>query len=372
MSRPLCACIPLAGQFTWAAMKALVLAGGKGTRLRPITHTSAKQLIPIANKPILMYGLEAIARAGIREVGMVVGDTAADIKAAVGDGAALGLKVTYIPQDAPRGLAHAVWIAKDFMAGEPFLMFLGDNLIKDPLKPLVQRFEREKPNALLLLAPVPNPSAFGVAELSGDRILRLVEKPKNPPSNLALVGVYLFDAGVFDVIPKLKPSGRGELEITEAIQMLLESGRKVVYQKIAQWWKDTGKKEDLLEANRFVLMEMSGDEIIGDTKDCDIRGPVRVGRGSKLVRCRITGPCVIGEDCRLEDAVIGPFTSISSKCRIVKTEIHHSILMEEVDLENLPGTLADSLLGRGVRISRDGSRVGSLRLMLGDQGEIQL
>ncbi|MBI4178045.1 glucose-1-phosphate thymidylyltransferase [bacterium] len=353
-------------------MKALVLAGGKGTRLRPITHTSAKQLIPIANKPILLYGLEAIAAAGIREVGMIVGDTADDIRAAVGDGSSLGLKVTYIPQDEPRGLAHAVWIAKDFMSGEPFLMFLGDNLIKDSLKPLVERFERDKPHAIILLAPVPNPSAFGVAELSGERIVRLVEKPKNPPSNLALVGVYLFDKTVFDVIPKLKPSWRGELEITEAIQMLLDEGKTVVYRKIEQWWKDTGKKEDLLEANRFVLMEMSKDEILGETESCQIRGPVKIGRGTKLVRCRVTGPCIIGENCHLEDAVIGPFTSISFKSRIIKTEIHHSILLEEVRLENLPKPLTDSLLGRGVQISRDGTREGSLILMLGDQGEVQL
>lgn len=354
------------------AMKALVLSGGKGTRLRPITHTSAKQLIPIANRPILFYGLQAIASAGITEVGMIVGDTAPDIRAAVGDGSAFGIRVTYIPQDAPLGLAHAVWTAREFLQGSPFLMFLGDNLIKDPLGPLVGRFERERPAALLLLAPVPNPSAFGVVELSGDRIVRLVEKPKNPPSNLALVGVYLFDSCIFEIIPKLKPSGRGELEITEAIQMLLESGKKITYQKIEQWWKDTGKKEDLLEANRFVLKEMNGDEVLGTTEDCEIRGPLRVGRGTALKRCSITGPCVIGENCYLEDATVGPFTSISSKVRITRSEVHHSILMEEVVLSNLPKPLTDSLLGRGVRITRDSMREGSLRFMLGDQGEIQL
>lgn len=353
-------------------MKGLVLAGGKGTRLRPITHTSAKQLIPIANKPILAYGLEAIAQAGIRDVGMIVGDTAADIRAAVGDGSKFGVKVTYIPQDAPLGLAHAVWTARDFLGRDPFLMFLGDNLIKDSLAPLVTRFEREKPGALLLLAPVPNPSAFGVVELSGDRIVRLVEKPKDPPSNLALVGVYLFDPCILEVIPKLKPSWRNELEITEAIQMLLETGRKIVYQKIEQWWKDTGKKEDLLEANRFVLKEMNNDEILGDTKDCAIHGPVHIGRGSKLSRCRITGPCIIGENCVLEDATIGPFTSIAAGARIMRSEIHHSILMEDVELSNLPRPLTDSLLGRGVRIQRDVAVEGSFRLMVGDQGEIQM
>lgn len=353
-------------------MKGLVLAGGRGTRLRPITHTSAKQLIPIANRPILAYGLEAIAAAGIREVGIIVGDTAADIRAAVGDGSAFGLKVTYIPQDAPLGLAHAVWTARDFIDGSPFLMFLGDNLIKDSLRPLVERFEREQPGALLLLAPVPNPSAFGVVELSGDRIVRLIEKPKNPPSNLALVGVYLFDPVILDVIPKLKPSWRNELEITEAIQMLLEDDRKIIYQKISQWWKDTGKKEDLLEANRFVLKEMTGDVILGTVEQSDVHGPVQIGAGSRLVRCRVTGPCVIGENCYLEEATIGPFTSISSNARITRSEIHHSILMEEVELSNLPRPLTDSLLGRGVRIVRDSACEGSFRLMLGDQGEIQL
>ncbi len=353
-------------------MKALVLAGGKGTRLRPITHTSAKQLIPIANKPILVYGLEALAAAGIRQVGMIVGDTAQSIREAVGDGHALGIEVTYLPQDAPLGLAHAVWTARDFLGQDPFLMFLGDNLIKDPLKPLVDRFLREQPNALLLLAPVPNPSAFGVVELAGDRIVRLIEKPKVPPSNLALVGVYLFDSEILRVIPKLKPSWRNELEITEAIQMLLDEKRRIVYQKIEQWWKDTGKKEDLLDANRFVLKEMSGDEILGDIVQSVIHGPVRIGKGTRVVKSRITGPCVIGENGLIEDAAIGPFTSIAANAKIVRTEIHHSILMEDVTLADLPRPLTDSLLGRGVQIERDNLRGGSFRMMVGDQGEIQL
>lgn len=356
-------------------MKALVLAGGRGTRLRPITHTSAKQLIPIANKPILAYGLEAIAKAGITEVGMVVdrhSPSASDIRAALGDGSAFGLKITYIPQESPLGLAHAVWTAREYLGRDPFLMFLGDNLIKDSLAPLVDLFRRENPAALLLLAPVPNPSAFGVVELSGSRIVRLVEKPQNPPSNLALVGVYLFSSGIFDVIPKLKPSGRNELEITEAIQMLVDSGQKILHRKIEQWWKDTGKKEDLLEANRFVLKEMDTDDVRGTVEDCDIHSPVHVGAAGRLTRCRITGPCVIGENCVLEDATIGPFTSISSNARISRSEIHNSILMQDVVLSNLPRPLTDSLLGRGVRITRDSMREGSLRLMLGDQGEIQL
>lgn len=353
-------------------MKALVLAGGRGTRLRPITHTSAKQLIPIANRPILAYGLDAIAQAGIREVGMIVGDTAEDIRAAVGDGSAFGLRVTYIPQDAPSGLAHAVWTAREYIGDSPFLMFLGDNLIKDSLKPLVDRFEKERPAALLLLAEVANPSSFGVVELSGERIVRLVEKPKVPPSNLALVGVYLFDKRIFDVIPKLKPSWRNELEITEAIQLLVDGGHVILHRKIEQWWKDTGRKEDLLEANRFVLKEMTADEILGEVNACDIRSPVKIGRGSKLTRCRITGPCVIGDGCVLEDATIGPFTSISSNVQITRSEVHHSILMDHVILSHLPRPLTDSLLGRGVRIERDVSCEGSLRLMVGDQGEIQL
>lgn len=353
-------------------MKALVLSGGKGTRLRPITHTSAKQLIPIANKPILAYGLEAIAAAGIRDVGIIVGDTAADIRAAVGDGAAFGIRVTYIPQSAPLGLAHAVLTAKDFLGRSPFLMFLGDNLIKDPLKPLVERFSRERPSALLLLAPVPNPSAFGVVKLSGNRIVKLIEKPKKPPSDLALVGVYLFDSSILDVIPKLKPSARGELEITEAIQMLVESGRTILHHKIEQWWKDTGKKEDLLEANRFVLKEMTGDEILGKQEKCEIRGPLHVGKGTMMKRCRITGPCVIGDNCILEDATIGAFCSISSNVRITRSEIHHSIILQDAVISNLPRPLTDSIVGRGVHISRDSAVDGSLRIMVGDQGEIQL
>ncbi|MCC6485153.1 MAG: glucose-1-phosphate thymidylyltransferase [Armatimonadetes bacterium] len=353
-------------------MKALILSGGKGTRLRPITHTSAKQLVPVANKPILFYTIEAVVAAGVREVGIVVGDTHQEIRDSCGDGSRWGCRITYIQQDAPLGLAHAVKIAEDFIAGEPFVMYLGDNLIRDGIINLAEEFEREKPNAQILLAHVPNPTEFGVAELEGNRVVRLVEKPKEPKTDLALVGVYMFDRTVFEAVNSIKPSWRGELEITDAIQYLVDTGRTVHSHIIGGWWKDTGKREDMLEANRLMLEDLEP-SLGGQIDDASvIHGRVVVGDGSEIVRSTIRGPVIIGANCKITDAYIGPFTSINDNAVVTNSEIEHSIILEDCCIENLEARMEDSLLGRNVRVCRDDSKPRAYRFMLGESSDVSV
>jgi glucose-1-phosphate thymidylyltransferase len=351
-------------------MKGLILSGGKGTRLRPITHTSAKQLVPVANKPVLFYGLEALADAGIRDIGIVVGDTQAEIRAAVGDGSAWGVRVTYIEQDAPRGLAHAVLISESFLGDEPFVMYLGDNLLKHSIARFVQEFEREKPAAQILLARVPDPQMFGVAELQGGRVVRLVEKPKKPTSDLALVGVYMFSKAVFESVKRIKPSARNELEITEAIQDLIDRGLEVRPHIVEGWWKDTGKLEDLLEANRLILDTI--DRRIEGTVDADSRveGKVIVERGATIERSVVRGPVIIGADAHVSGAYIGPFTAIGNGVELKDTEIEHSIVLEGAKITDLGTRIEDSLIGRNVRIFRLPVRPSAYRFMLGDNSEV--
>ncbi len=352
-------------------MKALILAGGKGTRLRPITFSMAKQLVPVANKPVLFYGLEAIAEAGIREVGMIVGDTAAEIQHAVGDGSHWGVQVTYIPQPEPLGLAHAVLTAEPFLKDEPFLMYLGDNIVTSSVKPLVEAFETRKPNALILLAEVPNPQEFGVAELQGERVVRLIEKPKHPPSNLALVGVYLFDKHIFEAARAIQPSWRGELEITDAIQYLIDRGYTVESQQISGWWKDTGSLDALLEANRLVLEDLqpANEGVLEDTQ---LHGRVAIGAGSVLKRCTVRGPAIIGANCHLEDCYIGSFTAIGDGVRLVGCEIEYSIVLEGSSVENIETRIEGSLLGKNVSVRGGAKRPRTLRLMLGDSSLVEI
>jgi len=351
-------------------MKGLILSGGKGTRLRPITHTRAKQLVPVANKPVLFYGLEALADAGIRDIGIVVGDTQAEIRAAVGDGSAWGVRVTYIEQDAPRGLAHAVLISESFLGDEPFVMYLGDNLLKHSIARFVQEFDREKPAAQILLARVPDPQMFGVAELQGGRVVRLVEKPKKPTSDLALVGVYMFGKAVFESVKRIKPSARNELEITEAIQDLIDRGLEVRPHIVEGWWKDTGKLEDLLEANRLILDTI--DRRIDGTVDADSRveGKVIVERGATIERSVVRGPVIIGADAHVSGAYIGPFTAIGNGVELKDTEIEHSIVLEGAKITDLGTRIEDSLIGRNVRIFRLPVRPSAYRFMLGDNSEV--
>jgi glucose-1-phosphate thymidylyltransferase len=373
-------------------VKALVLAGGRGTRLRPITHTSAKQLVPVANKPVLFYGLEAIRDAGITEVGIVVSDprellrpdhrtgetttvmvnTQAEIRAAVGDGSAFGLRVTYIEQEAPLGLAHAVLIAEPFLGQEPFVMYLGDNLIKDGITPFVREFEAERPDAQILLARVHHPSDFGVAELDGDRVVRLEEKPARPRSDLALVGVYLFDRCVFDAVKAIRPSQRGELEITEAIQHLIRTGKRVRSHVISGWWKDTGKVEDMLEGNRMMLGGLEAATEGSVDAASALEGPIRIGPGAVVRRSRLRGPLVIGANSRVADAYVGPFTSIGEGVELSHCEIENSIVLTGSRVLDVPVRIEASLIGRDVVVTADRRRPRAHRLTLGDSSRVEL
>ncbi len=351
-------------------MRALVLSGGEGSRLRPITHTNAKQLIPIANKPILFSALEAVRDAGITDAGIIVGSTAAEIRAAVGDGAAWGLSVTYIPQEAPLGLAHAVLTARDYVAGEPFVMYLGDNVLLEGITRFVEGFERHRPNAQIFLARVPEPERFGVAVLEGDRVVKLVEKPRERLSGLALVGVYLFDDTVLEAAEAIRPSWRGELEITDAIQYLIDTGRTVRAEMVSGWWKDTGRPEDLLEANRMMLSTLSP-RVDGDVDDAStLEGIVVVERGAKVVRSTVHGPAIVGEDSLVEESEIGPNVSLSSGCAVTGSTIEDSIVMEGCKVAGVRG-LAGSLLGRNVE-ARHSGRDGVHRLVVGDQSQVEV
>ena len=350
-------------------MKGLVLSGGAGTRLRPITHTSAKQLVPVANKPVLFYGLEAMRAAGIDDVGIVVGETRAEIEAAVGDGSRFGLRVTYLPQEAPLGLAHAVLIAEEFLGDSPFVMYLGDNLLKEGIAPFVRDFERSEPDALILLQRVNDPSEYGIAELQDGRVVQLVEKPKEPRSDLALVGVYLFTPAVFESVKAITPSARGELEITDAIQHMIDRGLRVEPHTVTGWWKDTGKLEDMLEANRLILSTIESD-LRGEVVESTLEGPVQVGEGSLIERCTVRGPVVIGAGCRLSDTFVGPYTAISDGVVVEHAEIEHSIILENSRISRLGARMADSLIGRDCVIAHSEALPVAYRFMVGDSSQI--
>ncbi|MET7697872.1 glucose-1-phosphate thymidylyltransferase [Streptomyces sp. NPDC005485] len=353
-------------------MKALVLCGGAGTRLRPITHTSAKQLVPVANKPVLFYGLEAIAEAGVTETGIVVGDTEKEIRAAVGDGSAFGLNVTYIPQDAPRGLAHAVLIARDFLGNDDFVMYLGDNFIVGGITGLVDGFRAERPDARILLTRVPEPTAFGIAELDdAGRVMRLEEKPQMPKSDLALVGVYLFSPAVHEAVRSIGPSRRGELEITDAIQWLIDQGRDVRATTISGYWKDTGNVTDMLEVNRSVLETL--EPRIDGSVDAysELIGRVRIEDGAKVFRSRVVGPAVIGAGTVVSDSFIGPFSSIAEDCRIESSEIEYSIVLHRATVIGI-GRIEESLIGHNVEVTPAPSIPSVHRLILGDHSKVQI
>jgi glucose-1-phosphate thymidylyltransferase len=370
-------------------MKGLILAGGSGTRLRPITHTSAKQLVPIANKPILFYGIEDMAAAGITEIGIVVaeGDTGVEIQEAVGDGSAFGVSVTYLVQDAPRGLAHGVVIAEDFLGDDDFVMYLGDNMLEQGLAEFVERFEADRaeaatpqlgeenqpgPSAQILLAKVADPRQFGVAAVTPEgEVVELVEKPADPPSDLALVGVYLFDRTIHTAVRAIKPSARNELEITEAIQWLIDQGLRVRHEVLVGWWIDTGKKDPLLDCNRLILEKLEP-RIDGQVDaESRVEGRVVVEAGATVERSHVRGPVIIGAGTRVADSYIGPFTSIASDCDIVESEVEHSVVLERSRIVGI-GRVSDSLVGRDVEVVRAPVRPAATRLMLGDHCRVEI
>jgi len=349
-------------------VKGVVLAGGAGSRLRPITFAMSKQLVPVANQPILFYGLRDLAAAGITEVAIIISpETGQEIREAVGDGSQFGITAEYILQDSPDGLAHALSLAMPFVGDDSVLMYLGDNLVRQGVADIVRDFEEHRPNAQILLAEVPNPSSFGVAQLDENgQVYQLLEKPENPPSNLALVGVYLFDSSVAEALAAIEPSARGELEITDAIQWLIDAGREVRASMIGGWWKDTGKKEDLLHASELVLESLLT-SLKGEVIDCRLRGAVQVGIGSKLVDCDIIGPVVIGKGVEIERSTIGPNTTIGDGCRITDAVVRRSILMEEVEVAHW--RLRDSLVGRRAAIGGS-APPAFVELTVGERSEI--
>ncbi len=358
-------------------MKALVLAGGAGTRLRPITHTRAKQLVPVANKPILYYGIEAIVSAGITEIGVIVGDTRDEVMGGLGDGSQFGASITYIPQDAPLGLAHCVLIARDFLGDDDFVMFLGDNLLEQDFGAFVDAFELarqgERPAAAqILLKQVPDPHRFGIATLDADgNVVELIEKPDDPPSDLALVGVYLFTPRVHDAVAAIEPSARGELEITDAIQWLLDQGERVRCELLTGWWIDTGKLTPLLEANRL-LLEKQEQRIDGSVDaTSSIEGRVVVAEGAEIVNSTVRGPVAIGVGARVVDSFVGPFSAIGARCVVERSEIEHSVLMDDSSVIDIP-RLEDSLIGSDATVRRSAQKPRALRLMVGDHCRIDV
>jgi len=363
-------------------LKGLILSGGKGTRLRPITHTSAKQLVPVANKPVLFYGIEAMAEAGIEEVGIIIApETGAEIEAAAGDGSRFGIRITYIVQDEPLGLAHAVLTAEPFLGASPFVMYLGDNLLQGGIAELVAAFREHAPDALILLTPVPDPENYGVAELAppdeGEqpgglgRIVRLIEKPSEPATDLALVGVYMFTAAIHDAARAIEPSPRGELEITDAIQYLVDGDMRVEPHVVRGWWKDTGRLEDMLDANRLVLDNLL-ERVEGELIDSQVDGRVVIEPGARLERTTVRGPAIIGADARLSDCYVGPYTAIGERCTISGAEVEHSILLAGCTVRDLDGRMESSLLGRNVTIRRDARQPRAYRFMVGDNSDISI
>jgi glucose-1-phosphate thymidylyltransferase len=359
-------------------LRGLILSGGKGTRLRPITHTSAKQLVPVANKPVLFYGIEAMAEAGIEEVGIVIApETGAEIEAAAGDGSRFGVHISYIPQDEPLGLAHAVLTAEPFLGSSPFVMYLGDNLLQGGISDLVAAFREHEPDALILLTPVPDPEHYGVAELAAappgeaGRVVRLIEKPAAPATNLALVGVYMFTAEIHAAARAIQPSARGELEITDAIQHLVDAGLRVEPHIVRGWWKDTGQLADMLEANRLILDNLI-ERIDGELIDSRVDGRVVVEAGARLERTTVRGPAIIGAGARLSDCYIGPYTAIGEHCTISGAEVEHSILLSGCTVCDLDGRMESSLLGRNVSVRRGDRQPRAYRFMVGDNSDISI
>jgi glucose-1-phosphate thymidylyltransferase len=356
-------------------MKALVLSGGKGTRLRPLTHTMPKQLVPVANEPILGYVFRHIQDAGIKEVGVVVSpETQEDVRQFLGKGSRWRVRITYIPQQQPLGLAHAVKIARPFLGKSSFVMYLGDNLLAEGIKEFMEEFHSTNPDALIFLKEVENPQAFGVAVLNKKgQITKLVEKPKDPPSNLALVGVYFFSPVIHEAIERIRPSARGELEITDAIQELMRSGGSVSGHILKDWWLDTGKKDDFLAANTVVLDDYIKRDIQGkvDSKS-NVSGRVRLEKTARIINSSLRGPVVIGKKCEIVNSFIGPYTTIGHETRIINSAIEHSVILDKCRIENIP-RLEDSLIGREARVihyDKDHSR--ALRLLIGDNNVVEV
>ena len=353
-------------------MKAIIPCAGRGQRLRPLTFTNAKPLIPIANKPLVLYAIEALKQVGIHEIGLVVGDNISDMKDALRDGSEYGVQLTYIYQEQPLGIAHTILVSQSFLGHSPFVMYLGDNLLQESLEAPVRRFQETRANGLIFLCETQKPQLYGIAVLENNRVVRLVEKPKQPPSNLAAIGLYIFDATIHQVIQNQKPSARGELEITDAIQGLIDSGAKVEHHVIQGWWIDAGNPDDMIEANRLVLQSLapSNEGHADDTSD--IRGNVAIGPGTEICHSTIRGPVIIGKNCRIRNAFVGSFTSIGSGSDLENCEVEYSVIMENCALQNIDGRIDNSILGRNVRVTKSSRRPRSFKLVLSDESVAEL
>jgi glucose-1-phosphate thymidylyltransferase len=349
-----------------------VLVGGKGTRLRPLTYTGAKQLVPIANKPILFYAIEELVAAGVTDLALVVGETGDEVRAAVGDGSRFGARVTYIEQPVPLGIAHGIKIAREFLGQSPFVMFLGDNFIKEGIGRYVERFQQGGHNCLVLLHPVDNPGELGVARLDGERLVGVVEKPKEPPSNLAVIGIYFFDANVLRVVERLKPSARGELEITDTIQYLIDEGLDVAAEVIQGRWIDTGKHDDLLEANRIILEDIEPARHGTCDGASNLQGRVVLEEDCDIVNSRIEGPAIIGERTRIVNSYVGPFTSIYHDCLLENVEISGSVVLENTTITGVSDRIERSLIGRDVELRGHERRPRGYTMVLGDHSKLQM
>ena len=353
-------------------MKGLILSGGSGTRLYPLTYTCAKQLVPVANKPVLFRVIEAIKEAGINDIGIVVGDTAAEIKSAVGDGSRWGVSIPYILQDAPLGLAHAVKISQDFIGKERFVMFLGDNVIQGGISTLIKQFEETDYNCQIVLTRVAQPQLYGVAVLENGRVVHLVEKPQDPPSDLALVGIYMFDHNVFEAVNNIAPSWRNELEITDAIQYLVDHDYRVFPHVHMGWWIDTGAPGDMLDANRLVLDELEPKVEGYVDRDSNLIGKVTIEKGAEVIGSVIRGPAIIGEETRIVNSYVGPFTAIYHHVLVERSEIEHSIVLEHSRIVDISQRIESSLIGRNVELVRSPLLPRAYKMTLGDHSKVGL
>ena len=357
-------------------MKALITAGGRATRLRPITYTINKHLIPLANKPMLFYAIEKLAAVGVKEIGISMNPGETELQKTIGDGARWGVKIVYIEQaGGPLGIAHVVNNAKDFLGEEPFIFYLGDNIILGSLQRFVEKFEKEKLNCVLALSKVKDPQRFGVPQIEGGRIVRVDEKPSEPKSDYAVTGIYVYDKTFFEAFAHIKPSARGEYEISDIHTWLIENGKAVGYEEITGWWKDTGKPEDLLEGNQLLLNEMVDDGCEGAQIDATavLQGKVSVGKGTVIgPRSLIRGPVAIGENCRIENSYIGPYTSIGNGVEIYNTEIEHSVVFDDVDL-NCSTRIVDSLIGMNATVASAHSTLPrGHKLVIGDNAIVEI
>jgi glucose-1-phosphate thymidylyltransferase len=356
-------------------MKALILSGGKGTRLRPLTYTGAKQLVPVANQPILWYGIQSIVAAGITDIGIIISpETGQEVQSKTGNGDRFGAKITYILQEQAAGLAHAVKIARPFLGDSPFVMYLGDNLIQDSLEGFLETFQQHHLDALILLRKVANPSAFGVATVDEQgRVLALVEKPKVPPSNLALVGLYFFAPSIHGAIDAIQPSPRGELEITDAIQALLTDQKRVEARQLQGWWLDTGKKDDLLEANRIILDTLLEKQIQGQIDETSqITGRVAIAANTQIINSTIRGPVIIGKDCHIENTFIGPYTSIADGVKLQEADLEHCVVLQQAQILGIQQRIVDSVIGQRAKLTVAPQRPKALRFLIGDDSQIEV